>query len=285
MKLGAWLMIGAALGGCGGQSVGGEQAGGAGRAGQGAGGAASSNDEPASQHEAGAAGAGEVEPIAVWDETSASLLVTSGTSFNGFFRYTRTRAQLSPEQIAALSAMRADAQTTTSDPSCTDADGGTTITVKATDGSETTFVDNSCGVNGHLIDGNGAGSFAGKLPCFTRERTAFELASAPTLTVGDGCEDLIVASDTWTDEPLRTWVRLVVPTAHVPVLIELLGCNGKGYHFDLMDAAAGAVLQSGFTNPPTCQLLVHTFDEAGDYVLRLGLDKGAEPDEPRLRAN
>ena len=292
MKLGAWLLMGVALAGCAGKSAGGAEAGGAGSAGSSAGtaghsagGAGSGDDEVAAQHEAGAAGDGEVEPIAVWDERSASLVVTSGISFTGFFSYTRTRTQLSSEQIRELSAMRAGAQTVTEHRLCEDTDGGTTIAVTATDGSETTFVDNSCGVNGHLISGYAAASFAGKLPCFTQEQWASELASAPTLTVGDGCQDRTLALDTEFDKTVRTWVHLVVPTAHVPVVIELLGCNGKGYNFDLMDAAAQSVLATGVTSPPVCQSLTHTFDEPGNYVLRLGLDKGAEPGDVGLRAN
>ncbi|MEO6598467.1 MAG: hypothetical protein ABIQ16_01245 [Polyangiaceae bacterium] len=243
------------------------------------GGAGHSNPGPMS--DAGAGGEGSLESTPIWDHTSALLQIESGDFFSGYFGYERTRAQLSGAQLAEL----AQIHTAPTLDQCQE--DGLNITFAVTDdaGAVRTFRNDSCRDEYPVVDPDAAEHFLNSLPkcLLSKDARTASLATAPSVAVGDGCQNGLFTSSAGETTPM--WLRVKVPTANVPVSLELTSCGTRTFKLELLDEAGDAVLETGAPSDTSCSALSHSFDAPGSYVVRVALTGGTGAGDFTFQAN
>lgn len=230
---------------------------------------------------AGAAGEGGTVGLSlpIWNDDSASLRVVSGSFFEGYFRYERERAQLSAAQLSALEEIR-----TAPDLDDCIADGTETqLTVTDSFGKPQNYRNASCDPSSKALEPNSTAHFLLTLPpcLLSKDDRSQALASAPSVAIGDGCQNGLFTSSA--AEVL--WLRLTVPTANVPVLLELADCGLRTFKLELLSPTGDTVLGTGAPSGDKCQTLTHTFDAAGSYVVRVTLTGGQGAGDFTFSAN
>ena len=270
--------------GCSDQGVSGRGAAGAGSAGESGGGAAgeagnsgggASNKTvglAGASGDAGAGGANDVfQPFAIWNEGSATVRVKSGDFFDGYFEYERTRAQLSAAQLAALEQIR-----TAPELDACLADGlDVRLTITDQGGESARYFNNSCSAAQQNFDFAQAQPFLDTVPrcLLSKDERSTALATAPTVAIGDGClNGLFISSAQPTQHPTpptQRFVRVAVPTANVPVQLDLSECGQHTFLLELLDPAGATVLATGAASATSCQALSYSFAAAGTYVVRV----------------
>ncbi len=85
-------------------------------------------------------------------------------------------------------------------------------------------------------------------------------------------------------QPTQRFVRIAVPSANVPVQLELSECGQHTFTLELLDTAGTTVLATGAPSATSCQALSYSFAEAASYVVRVTVGEAGGV-EFWLRAN
>ncbi len=177
------------------------------------------------------------------------------------------RADLAPARLEALDRLRLVKPTSDSCPADL---GGYALTITRAGGEMVKAIGTphwACGSQPAVLEPASIVAFVETLGCVATNVSAERLERAPTIRPDDGCRHGISS----TTEGPPSWMKLEIPT---PGRYEVgfSACAGKATALELLDASGATRLaadQGTGEGEAGCARIVHTFDAAGTYVVKL----------------